>query len=169
MARKEQHMDTAWKKFERKIGEMLGLPQGQQREGPTGMLGFDVIAPYQWDLQGSHLGVECKHTKDEIPKWLTSAVEQSERHKAFHELEADDEKYDPLLVVGQGGMKKEEILCVLRFGSYLRLRGRAALVEAILKSIQGELKMTSRNEISLQEWRVIREKLCSLAGNGDGA
>lgn len=156
-------MDNAWKKFERRIGKILGLPKGNQRTGPTGLMGFDVVAPHELNVARHRLGVEAKHTTGSLPKYLSETIEQSRQAKKYHvEQEVIGNSmppmnyfdYDAICVYSDNGRKEEDILCVLPLVEYVALRRKAAAWEQDLKDIQGCLKMDcSRNEVSLCQWR----------------
>ena len=161
--------EKPWKVFERRIGKILGLPRGKQREGPLGLMGFDSIGPRSLDVLLHRLGVEAKHTKGELPKWLIDTLEQARQARKFH---VDEEvidhtmpplehfDYDPICVFGDAGRKDEDILCVLSLTDYVSLRKKAAAWEEDLSDIRGHIKMDcSKKQVGLALWKEHLERL----------
>ena len=161
--------DTPWKAFERRVGKILGLPRGKQREGPLGLMGFDSIGPRSLDVFRHRLGVESKHTKGELPKWLIDTLEQARQARKFHVDEEvmdqtmpplEHHDYDPICVFGDAGRRDEDILCVLSLVDYVSLRKKAAAWEEDLKDIQGHIKMDCNPKyVCLTEWKGLLEYL----------
>jgi hypothetical protein len=102
---------ASWKMFEQRVGEMMGLPKGKQREGPTGKTGLDV--------QTRTLGVQCKYGK-QVPQLLISALENAEKC-----CESMRDERDPVAVFGRPGWRKHQFIVALRFDDYLELRRHA--------------------------------------------
>lgn len=156
-------MDNPWKKFERRVGKILGLRRGKQRTGPTGLMGFDVVGPRNLNVMKRRLGVEVKHTQAALPKWLSATLEQAREARRFHvkdevmdhsmpPLEYYD--YDPICVFGDAGRRDEDILCVVSLIDYVALRRKAAGWEEDLSDIRGYIAMeTSRTSIGLNQWK----------------
>lgn len=103
-------MDKSWKRFERKVGEMLGLPKGRQREGPTGRSGLDC--------RTDDLGVQCKY-RAVLPPLLVEALENAEM------CAEDESSMDAVAVFTQKGWSPDQYIVALRFADYLEMKRRS--------------------------------------------
>ncbi len=110
--------DKTWKRFERKVGELIGLPKGRQREGPTGVSGLDC--------QTADLGVQCKY-REVLPPLLVDALENAEMCARPCNAIDMDVGQDAVAVFTQKGWSPDQYIVALRFVDYLELRDRASL------------------------------------------
>lgn len=112
-------MDKNWKKVERAVGDILGLPKGKQRVGARGDSSFDVIVPIMVD--GRQLGVEVKYRKS-LPSYIFEWMEQAQGHKATVK---DWEPTDAIVVMIGYRKTKKQYLAMLPLDEYVELRRRA--------------------------------------------
>lgn len=173
-------MDNPWKQFERKIGALLGLPKGKQRTGPTGMEGFDVIAPPAYTLVRHQLGIECKYQRDGWPKWLMDTVEQCRDHVDFHQdqsvsidlnskaaqVDGEQEWFDWVIALGYKGAKKDEILAVLPMEQYLRIRKDLVACRRDLQDVETTIRANDpvydSSCVSLSRWRELYDRMMEV-------
>lgn len=98
--------DKPWKKFERAVGDMMGLPKGKQREGPTGAGGLDVVS------RPLSMGVQCKYRK-KLPPLLVEALKNAEMHAGFNQR--------GVAVFTEKGWSRHHYIVALRFEDLLQL------------------------------------------------
>lgn len=139
-------VDRSWKRAERRVGGMMGLPKGHQREGPTGL--FDCVSSEGLTVDGKFLGVEVKYRKD-IPDWLSGAISQADKHaeeveSRYDEVRRQHIKIDPVVVIVPHLAEEAEFLCALRFTDYIALRAAA-------DRAQREAKTTNWSAIAREE------------------
>lgn len=120
--KKRTRRNTTWKSAERRVGALIGLPAGKQREGPTGL--FDCISGEELKVDGNLLGVEVKY-KGEVPDWLYKALDQADEH-AEAVLDDDACEIDPVVVIVPHHASDADFICALRFTDYIKLRTEAA-------------------------------------------
>lgn len=110
--------EMAWKRLERRVGAMIGLPRGEQREGPTGKSGLDV--------QNEEIGVQVKRRK-RLPRLLVDALENAER--------CSTPKQHAVAVFSEHGWKDKELIVAMRLRDYLLLRNAADRNHVLIKKI----------------------------------
>ena len=123
MRKRGDMTDKNWKRVERAVGDILGLPKGKQRIGARGDSSFDVIAPIK--VEGRQIGVEVKY-RSKLPKCLFDWMEQAQGHKATVK---DWEPTDAIVVMIGYRKTKKKYLAMLPFEEYVALRRKAEVGE----------------------------------------
>ncbi|MCK5558586.1 MAG: hypothetical protein KAJ01_09415 [Candidatus Hydrogenedentes bacterium] len=142
MKKRQGGGDKAWKSAERRVGGMMGLPAGHQREGPTGL--FDCVSTEGLTVHGRHLGVEVKYRKT-VPDWLWMAISQADQNaqkvlmKSLNTGDGTAMNLDPIVVIVPHHSEEPEFLCALRFVDYLRLRAECDSAQRELKEVERRL------------------------------
>lgn len=132
--------DKNWKAIERKVGEMLGLPQGSQRVGARGDSSFDVISADEELMVDNHaLGVEVKYRKS-LPTYIFDWLTQAREH-----IDTYPERIHSIVVAVGYRKTKREYIAVLPLEEYLDLRRKAARCPRKILPFKGSAKPKSKS------------------------